>query len=189
MFHHCTTIVACNMRLMRLLLDEIRLPLFLVSCVMYYNYSFYHVQFPTILINYHHFIVASAPICGLRCYLLNSSFFRLCPVSFSFCLAVCHAFIHFCLSCSSLLSHFVLSGPLIPPCPVLSFLVRTCSVLSCLVPFCTVLSLIFTSCLIMSHHISSRLVPPWPASARLVPSCLVPSRPVPLVLSHPVYHL
>ena len=54
MFHHCTTIVACNMRLMRLLLDKIRLPSFLVSCVMYYNYSFYHVQFPTILLNYHH---------------------------------------------------------------------------------------------------------------------------------------
>ena len=166
---------------------------------MYYNYSFYHVQFPTILLNYHYcfefyccfsYIFVhqlSVAVLDVTC-ILNSSFCQLCSVFFQFWPG--HMpFFHFCLSCSSLLSHFVLSGPLIPSCPVLSFLVRTCSVLSCLVPFCTVLSLIFTSCLIMSHHISSRLVPPWPASARLVPSCLVPSRPVPLVLSHPVYHL
>ena len=136
MFHHCTTIVACNMRLMRLLLDEIRLPLFLVSCVMYYNYSFYHVQFPTILLNYHHcfefyccfsYIFVhqlSVAVLDVTC-ILNSSFCQLCSVFFSV-LAWPYAILSFIF-----VSFCLVRSCLIPPRLDLSSLVRSCSVFSC----------------------------------------------------------
>ena len=196
MFHHCTTIVACNMRLMRLLLDEIRLPLFLVSCVMYYNYSFYHVQFPTILLNYHHcfefyccfsYIFVhqlSVAVLDVTC-ILNSSFCQLCSVFFSV-LAWPYAILSFIFACLVVLfclisSCLVLSSHLVPSCPfssglVLSYLVLSCPLLYSVVPYFHV----------MSHHVSSYLIPPCPTLARLGPSCPVLSCPVSSRTSRPV---